>query len=100
MCQNPHEAELRNRTSQELKRMLGANPRSDALMKLMIGEAQRDQRVKIQKELHGKLASISSTCSLVRMGASGPKVKTGMPRTGSSMIRGSSARAFWGVSTI
>jgi hypothetical protein len=71
-----------------------------SVVELVLQEAQRHERVDIQQVSHGKVARMSSTCLLVRQGASGPAVRTGRPVTGSSMMRTFRKRALLGVSTI
>ena len=43
-------------------------------MELMLSDAKGDERIDVQKILHGKSVSSSLTISLVKVGASGPSV--------------------------
>src|SRR5579884_1059222 len=68
-------------------------------MELMATKPQRDQNIHFQEILHGKFARSSSTCSLVRIGESGPVSRTGRPLTGSMIMRAFLRRVFLGVRT-
>ena len=56
----------------------------------MLADSKSDQDIDIEERSlrgnHGKSASIYATISLVRIGAPGPKSRTGRPVKGSSMI--------------
>ncbi len=91
LSQHPHEPQFNERTGQQLRtrvRKLIAHPRSNSLVKLMLKHSQRHKGVYVQQMTHGKLARISSTCSLVSVGAPGPPLKTGSPVKGSAKILG------------
>src|SRR5580704_8637827 len=69
-------------------------------MKLMTVESKRYQRVHIKQINHGKLARISCTSLLVRMGAFSPALRTGNPVIGSCTILTRRERFLLGVNTI
>jgi hypothetical protein len=64
-------------------------PVNDTLMELMLGDAKGDERIHVQKVLHGKSVSSSRTISLVKVGASGPRSMARNPVTGSFTMRAS-----------
>lgn len=69
-------------------------------MKFVTQKTKRNQGIHIQQIPHGKLARISSTSLLVKVGAFGPALKTGRPVIGSVTIL-SRCVLFWrGVNTI
>jgi hypothetical protein len=79
---------------------LRLHPSGKTTMEFMINEAQSDQSVHIEQIDHGKFASISSTSSLLMVGAFGPALKAGSPVTGSVTIFIRCGRFLRGVSTI
>lgn len=81
-----HESKLGDGAGRGFERWLLGKPDRQTPMEEMIFKAQGDQRIHIEKEDHGKSASISATCSLVNGGAPGPALSTGQPVSGSSMI--------------
>src|ERR1017187_1341440 len=75
-------------------------PIGHAFVELVVDDAKRQQRTHVEKILHGKSASISSTSLLVRTGAPGPNVRAGNPVTGSITIFPLVFRFLCGVKTI
>src|SRR5579863_73303 len=70
------------------------------MVKLVIDESERNQRVHIEQINHGKFAKTSSTSLLVNVGASGPALKAGSPVAASVTILTRWRRLFTGVNTI
>src|ERR1700693_241482 len=102
LCKDPDKAKFCNRAGRDFRDTLRnqvVNPVRYSVVELVLQKAQRNERVDIQQVSHGKVARMSSTCLLVRQGASGPAVRTGRPVTGSSMMRTFRKRACLGVST-
>ncbi len=69
---NAHEAEFCDGTSEKSRCACGVNPTVYTLVECMLAQAKGDKGVHVEQVFHGKSASISLTCSLVRIGASGP----------------------------
>jgi hypothetical protein len=76
------------------------NPATNPRVKFVLHETQCNQRIYVQEILHGKFDRISSTSLLVKMGASGPAVRTGSPVIESTMILGFLPRVRRGVKTM
>ena len=67
--QYPHKSQLSDRTGCQGRRVLCADSRNHAIVKLVIDESERNQRVDIEQINHGKFAKISSTSLLVNVGS-------------------------------
>jgi hypothetical protein len=74
--------------------MIALDPCSHTGVKQMLSISRGDQGVHIEKVDHGKSISISAPSSLVRMGAFGPRLRTGRPVTGSVIISAFSSLLF------
>src|SRR5271169_483835 len=98
--QYPHKSQLCDRAGCQGRRVLLADPRSHAIVELVIDESERNQGVHIEQINHGKFAKISSTSLLVKVGASGPALKAGSPVAGSVTILTRWGRFLAGVNTI
>ena len=90
VCRRPRqdadEAQFGDRAGCKLRRGQGLHPTGDPIVEDMMTESQGNKRIYIQQIRHGKLARISSTSLLLRVGASAPRVSTGSPVSGSAMI--------------
>jgi hypothetical protein len=63
--------------------MTRLDPGSNASVEFVIEEPESDQSIHIEQVDHGKLAKISSTSLLLKVGAFGPALRAGSPVTGS-----------------
>ncbi len=63
-------------------------------------EPKREERIDVEQVSHGKSLSNSATWSLVRIGASGPALRTGMPVIGSETTRAFLWRFLRGTKTM
>jgi hypothetical protein len=83
-----------------MRRTKRSKPSRYPLVKNVLVHTEREECVHIQQKSHGKSASSSSTCSVVRGGASAPASKTGQPVAGSLMIRAFRLEVFGGLKII